>query len=44
MNCQTDFDAAASAASVAVSAVCTLYVVDEGRFAPLYKYVVKYMQ
>ena len=36
--------AAASAASAAASAVCTYYVVIGGRFAPPYKYMVKYIQ
>ena len=40
MNCQSRFYAAASAAS----AVCIYNVVIEGRFAPLYKYMVKYIQ
>ena len=44
MNSQTGFDAAASAASAAASAVCTYYVIIGGRFAPPYKYMVKYIQ
>ena len=36
--------AAASAASAAASAVCTYYAVIWGRFAPPYKYTVKYIQ
>ena len=44
MNCQRDLDAAASAASTAASAVCTYYVIIRVRFAPPYKYMVKYIQ
>ena len=36
--------AGAAAASAAASAVCIYYVVIGGRFAPPYKYVIKYMQ
>merc|ERR1712159_392088 len=32
------------AASAAASAVCTYYVIIGGRFAPPYKYMVKYVQ
>ena len=34
----------AAATSAAASAACTYYVVTGGRFAPLYKYMVKYIQ
>ena len=34
----------AAAASAAASAVCIYYVVIGGRFAPPYKYMVKYIQ
>ena len=33
-----------AAASAAASAVCIYYVVIGGRFAPLFKYMVKYIQ
>ena len=36
--------AAVGTASAAAYAVCTKYVVIGGRFAPPYKYVVKYIQ
>ena len=38
----SDTDAAAAAGAAAASAVCTVHVVIEGGFAPLYKYMVKY--
>ena len=37
-------DGAAAATSAATSAVCTYYVVIGGRFAPPYKYMIKYIQ
>ena len=36
--------AGAAAASAAASAVCIYYVVIGGRFAPPYKYMIKYIQ
>ena len=39
-----DTDAAAAGAGAAASAVCIYYVVIGGRFVPLYKYVIKYIQ
>ena len=41
---KADFYAAADDADAAADAVCTRGVVIGGRFAPPYKYMIKYMQ